>query len=266
MKNYSELLKKKFDDKDIEWRIQSCGLSKSGKPWAIIIPYLQARAVQERLDSVFGFENWEDCYRRIPNTKAWICILKVEIQGKSIYKENGADETNIESTKGGISDSFKRVASSGYGIGRYLYEEKERFAECSLQKTNEFTEKGKIKDGNKHIIFYWKIPKLNIPIKDTDREQIIKDKITREKVRRILIKVSQDNEKGATELLKVFTSFKDNDGKMINGISDFEKLKGKRLYAVYGKVSSAYKQITEKVKLEIEKELEDYKNKKYDII
>ena len=159
-KNYSELLKAKFDENDIEWRVQQAGVT-NGKPWAKVIPFIQARAIQERLDDVFGFENWEDTYRQT-NKNGWICTLKITVNGKVVTKENGADETNIEPTKGGISDSFKRVASSGYGIGRYLYKEKFRFAECSLEKKDGFTEKGKCKDkNNKTVTFYWKIPKLN---------------------------------------------------------------------------------------------------------
>lgn len=257
-KNYSKLLKEKFDDKEIDWRIQSCGLTKAGKPWCIIIPYLQARAVQERLDSVFGFENWEDAYRQTNSGKGWICTLKVTTPDKIIYKENGADETNIESTKGGISDSFKRVASSGYGIGRYLYELEAIFAACSMKQTDQFTERAKAKHEGKTITFYWKIPKLN----NENKEQIKKDRITREKIRRILLKVSNGNSNGSMDLLKVFTSFKRDDGVLVNGITNFEELEGKRLYTIYGKVSSAYKLIADQVKLEIEKEVEQYKNKK----
>lgn len=158
-KNYSEALKERFNDEDIEWRIQQSGISNNN-PWVIVVPYIQARAIQERLDSVFGFQNWEDTYRETKKN-GWICTLTVNIGNKQIKKENGADETNIEATKGGISDSFKRVASSGYGIGRYLYKEKIRFAECSIIKTEKYTEKVKIKNGEKTYIFYWEIPKLN---------------------------------------------------------------------------------------------------------
>lgn len=43
---------------------------------------------------------------------------------KWITKEDGAAITEFESVKGGISSAFKRVASSGFGIGRYLYNAK----------------------------------------------------------------------------------------------------------------------------------------------
>ena len=71
-----------------------------------------------------------------------------------IAKENGSPETDIESFKGGISGAFKRVASSGYGIGRYLYELDTTFAECSMAKQNGYKQ-AKTKDNQ---YFYWKVP------------------------------------------------------------------------------------------------------------
>ena len=37
-----------------------------------------------------------------------------------ISKSDGADDSNIEGAKGGLSDAFKRAAVK-FGIGRYLY-------------------------------------------------------------------------------------------------------------------------------------------------
>jgi hypothetical protein len=71
-----------------------------------------------------------------------------------IAKENGSPETDIESFKGGISGAFKRVASSGYGIGRYLYELDTTFAECSMTKQKGYKQ-AKTKDNQ---YFYWKVP------------------------------------------------------------------------------------------------------------
>ncbi len=52
-----------------------------------------------------------------------MCTLSIRKDSNSewIGKEDGANTTEFESVKGGISNSFKRVASSGFGIGRYLY-------------------------------------------------------------------------------------------------------------------------------------------------
>lgn len=145
-----------FPPEDIEWRVQSCGISNN-KPWALVLAYVQARAIQRRLDDVFGWDGWADEYRAVGNNM--ICRLGVKSDNGWIHKENGASETDIEAFKGGISGAFKRVAASGFGIGRYLYSLTEAYAECSLQKPNDMTgwEKAKTKD---KTVVYWKIPQL----------------------------------------------------------------------------------------------------------
>lgn len=146
-------LAEKFSDSELEWKPQSVGI-KNGEPWAMILCYVQARAIQNRLDEVFGPMNWRDEYRFEKN--GVICCLSVYCNEKKewITKENGSPETDIESFKGGISGAFKRVASSGYGIGRYLYELDTTFAECSMTKQNGYKQ-AKTKD-NQYL--YWKVP------------------------------------------------------------------------------------------------------------
>ena len=152
MTNYNRL-KEPFNDSELEWKPQSVGI-KNGNPWAMILCYVQARAIQNRLDKVFGPMNWKDEYRFEQN--GVICRLSVYCTEKKewIAKENGSPETDIESFKGGISGAFKRVASSGYGIGRYLYELDTTFAECSMTKQNGYKQ-AKTKDNQ---YFYWKVP------------------------------------------------------------------------------------------------------------
>jgi len=148
-----EKLKKPFEDSELEWKPQSVGV-KNDKPWAMILCYVQARAIQNRLDEVFGPMNWKDEYRFEQN--GVICRLSVYCSEKKewIAKENGSPETDIESFKGGISGAFKRVASSGYGIGRYLYELDTTFADCSMTKQKGYKQ-AKTKDGK---YLYWKVP------------------------------------------------------------------------------------------------------------
>ena len=172
MTNYNRL-KEPFNDSELEWKPQSVGI-KNGKPWAMIICYVQARAIQNRLDEVFGPMNWKDEYRFEKN--GVICRLSVYCNEKKewIAKENGSPETDIESFKGGISGAFKRVASSGYGIGRYLYELDTTFAECSMTKQNGWKQ-AKTKDNQ---YFYWKVPssinsvsKKSQPTQQTPKER-----------------------------------------------------------------------------------------------
>lgn len=107
-----------FDPMDIEWRIQQAG-EKNGKKWGLVLAYVTNRAIMERLDEVFGIEGWQNEYQPLPDGGI-ICGLKCKVGGAWITKFDGADKTNIEATKGGLSNAMKR-AGVQWGIGRYLY-------------------------------------------------------------------------------------------------------------------------------------------------
>ena len=122
LKEVFEKLKARFDEKDLEFRVSATNRDKT---MSLAVPYLQARAIQNRLDEVIGFENWKVSYKEIQG--GFICRLALRINNEWIEKEDGASSTDYESVKGGISNSFKRVASSGFGIGRYLYNAKKNW-------------------------------------------------------------------------------------------------------------------------------------------
>lgn len=126
-----EKLAEPFAASDIEWRVQRAGMN-NGSPWAHVIPYLTARAVQERLDDVFGLDGWVNKYKPAPDGGV-LCGITVWIEGNKRTKWDGAENTNIEAVKGGISDSFKR-AGVVLGIGRYLYKTGTYFAICHENK------------------------------------------------------------------------------------------------------------------------------------
>ncbi len=117
MTNY-EILRKPIQPNEIEWRVQS---AKGGK--TTIVPYIQSRAVMNRFDEAFGPSGWKDEYREWKG-KGVMCTLSVRINSTDeviwISKEDGADDTAIESTKGGISDALKSAAVK-WGMGRDLY-------------------------------------------------------------------------------------------------------------------------------------------------
>lgn len=118
MKEIYEKLKEKFDEESIEFRV---GAMNNDKTMGLALAYVQARAIQNRLDEVVGFENWKVSYREIQG--GFLCTLSIRKNSSSewIEKEDGSGITDYQSIKGGISNAFKRVASSGFGIGRYLY-------------------------------------------------------------------------------------------------------------------------------------------------
>ena len=122
-----------FAAKDVEWRVQN---TTQDHTRGMAVPYIDSRAIQNRLDAVVGIYNWKTEYR------PWHQVMKGERQqggkepnasqlcGLSIYckerqewipKWDGAENSDIEPVKGGISDSFKRAAVL-WNVGRYLYD------------------------------------------------------------------------------------------------------------------------------------------------
>jgi len=166
-------LKEPFHAEDIEWRVQSSGIDRNSNPWVMVIPYITSRAVMDRLDEVFGFDGWEDKYREWKG-KGQICTLSVNVDDKWITKEDGADDTNIESTKGGLSDALKR-AGVKFGIGRYLYKLDAVFAKTSTDKIyeNRITIKPK---GSNPVYATWETPSLPACIKDQREVKALMEK------------------------------------------------------------------------------------------
>ncbi len=101
---------------DIEFR---AGATTSDKTKALALAYLTSRAVMNRLDDVVGPANWRDQYAPGPDGGV-ICGLSLRLDGEWITKWDGAENTNFEAVKGGLSDALKRAAVK-WGIGRYLY-------------------------------------------------------------------------------------------------------------------------------------------------
>lgn len=111
-----EDLKLPFEPSEIEFR---AGATNSEKTRALALPYIDARLVMDRLDSVCGPENWRDEYQPGP-AGGVICGLSLRIGEEWVTKWDGADNTDYEAIKGGLSDALKRAAVK-WGIGRYLY-------------------------------------------------------------------------------------------------------------------------------------------------
>ena len=82
------------------------------------LAYITARDVMQRLDEVFGVDGWSDKYEFIGGRM--MCNLTCNFGGTLVSKADGADDSQIEGAKGGISDALKRAAVK-FGIGRYLY-------------------------------------------------------------------------------------------------------------------------------------------------
>lgn len=121
-------LREPFAAKDIEWRLQSCG-EKNGAIWAMCLAYVTARAIQDRLDEVCGPENWKNEYTKAPDSGI-LCGISIRCGEEWVTKWDGAENTDVEAVKGGLSGALKRAAVQ-WGIGRYLYNLEEGFATVS---------------------------------------------------------------------------------------------------------------------------------------
>ena len=154
MTNYRDELKAPFGEKHIEWRVQQSGFTKDGKPWVMVLAYVTARAVMDRLDDVFGVHGWSDKYEH--RDGGVLCKLSCSFNNNWICKEDGSPETAVEAFKGGISKALVRAAVK-FGVGRYLYDLDVNFADCSVDKKNGWM-KGYCSKTKK--AFFWKPPVL----------------------------------------------------------------------------------------------------------
>ena len=55
----SRKLQAPFSSEDVEWRAQRSGV-RNGKPWAMMLAYITNRAIQQRLDEIFGVMGWKN--------------------------------------------------------------------------------------------------------------------------------------------------------------------------------------------------------------
>lgn len=122
-------LREPFPESAIRWRI---GARSKDNSRGQALPYLDPRAVQERLDEVIGAENWQVSYREIRD--GVLCRLEIYCNGEWVAKEDVASYNPVSeeaadervnrrrdmAVKGAYSDAFRRAAAM-WGIGRYLY-------------------------------------------------------------------------------------------------------------------------------------------------
>ena len=121
-KEMQQALAKPFAPEDLEWRLQN---TTEEKMRGLAVPYVTNRAIQNRLDEVCGPENWYNDFKPWHSNgkkEAQLCGIAIYFEGRGfITKWDGAEDSDIESVKGGLSDSMKRAAVQ-WGIGRVLYD------------------------------------------------------------------------------------------------------------------------------------------------
>ena len=144
-------LKDFFEPSDIEWRLQQCGKGKDGRIWGMALAYVTNRAIMNRLDEVCGPENWKNEFKAAPDGGI-LCGISIKVGDEWVTKWDGAENTDIEAVKGGLSGAMKRAAVQ-WGIGRYLY----KLEESWINANENGAYRGKTKDGTS---FKWDAPEL----------------------------------------------------------------------------------------------------------
>jgi hypothetical protein len=139
-----------FSENGLEWRLQQAG-EKGGRIWAICLVYVTNRAIMQRLDDVVGPENWKNEFLPGP-AGGVICGLSIRVNGEWTCKWDGAENTDQDGIKGGLSGAMKRAAVQ-WSIGRYLYDVDEVFA--NVHDEGRF--RGKTREGTS---FKWDPPRL----------------------------------------------------------------------------------------------------------
>ena len=160
-KDFSRELRKPFEAHEIEFRVNRHGV-KNGKPWVTVIPYIDSRAVQDRLDDVFGLGGWQNEIKMI-TANGFICGISIFINDRWVTKWDGAEGSNangMDLIKSGSSNSLKRAAVL-LGIGRYLYELDEFFVDCIISEGWNHPYGNVFKDKkNNNALIAWREPTL----------------------------------------------------------------------------------------------------------
>jgi hypothetical protein len=103
---------------DVEWR-------PSGKTGAnqrsSLVPYVDARTIQQRLDDVVGIGGWSFDWTPVAVEGGEVKQAKGVLTVLGVSKADVGTASNWEASKGAVSDALKRAAVM-FGLGRYLYE------------------------------------------------------------------------------------------------------------------------------------------------
>lgn len=106
-------LSEPFPEGEVQWRVEA--LSKDGRR-AMVVPYVDARTVLDRLDETVGPDGWQDHYQVLVEKEGNYAV-KCRLTLLEVSKE---DVGEGDSLKAAFSDALKRAAVK-FGVGRYLY-------------------------------------------------------------------------------------------------------------------------------------------------
>lgn len=113
-----ERLRAPFDPDEVDFRAQGRANEQTGR--AQVVAYIDARAVQDRLDTVIGPEHWSFDWTPLVIDNGEVMVAKGTLTIHGVSKSDVGTASNFEQSLGAVSHCFKRAAVH-WGIGRYLY-------------------------------------------------------------------------------------------------------------------------------------------------
>lgn len=125
IKKIEQELRKPFPASEVKWRAQQIRKKfkkdekEKDKYEAIMLAYIDARAVMDRLDEAVGVNNWQSTFTETDKGRV-LCSLSIKFGDEWVTKTDGAGDTGTEGEKGAISDALKRAAVN-FGINRAMY-------------------------------------------------------------------------------------------------------------------------------------------------
>lgn len=154
--NFKDLLAP-FAAEDIEWRVQRADVTRG---WALVLAYVTNRAIQERLDEVATPGKWKNEFSTAPDGGV-LCGISIKAGDEWVTKYDGANNTQVEAVKGGLSSAMKRAAVQ-WGIGRYLYKLDSTLVNMQEEKPKDMAGWHMHYDKDSKKRFYWQTPKLPV--------------------------------------------------------------------------------------------------------
>ncbi len=116
MNDVWDMLNEPFPPEELQWRVEA--LSKDQRR-ALVVPYVDARAVLDRLDEVVGTHGWQDSYQMLhtPPEAGGSYAVKCRLTVMEVSKEDVGEGNSF---KAAFSDALMRAAVK-FGVGRILY-------------------------------------------------------------------------------------------------------------------------------------------------
>ncbi len=156
-----------FPEEEIRWRVEA--LSKD-KRRALVVPYVDVRAVLDRLDEAVGPEGWRDAYELLAQGEGFFAV-RCRLTVLGVTKE---DVGEGESLKAAFSDALKRAAVK-FGVGRHLYRMEKVWVDYD-EKTGRFTPptgRGEAKKPEAHELIDRLVERLRAAGKGREAARII---------------------------------------------------------------------------------------------